>query len=115
MRVVIEDTAEEAAECVARSVADAIRANPRLVLGVATGRTMEPVYAALARLHREAGLTLGEVRTFNLDEYMGAAREDPWSFGRFTLQHLVEPTDLPASSVGGGATTCTTLRRSSTR
>lgn len=99
MRVVIEDSAEQAAACVARAVADAVRANPRLVLGVATGRTMEPVYARLAALHREAGLSLREVRAFNLDEYMGAARDDPWSFHCFTLRHLVEPTDLPAASL----------------
>ncbi len=99
LRVVIEATAEEAASCVARGVADAIRANPRLVLGVATGRTMEPVYASLAGLYREAGLALREVRAFNLDEYVGAARDDPWSFHRFILEHLAEPTDLPASAV----------------
>jgi glucosamine-6-phosphate deaminase len=60
---------------------------------------VEPVYARLAAIHRDEGLSLRGITTFNLDEYVGATRDDAWSFYRFTLRHLVEPTDLPAASV----------------
>ncbi len=99
MRVVIESSAKAAADRVARTLADAIRSNPHCVLGLATGRTVEPVYTRLAAIHRDEGLSLRGVTTFNLDEYVGASRDDEWSFYRFTFRHLVEPTDLPAASV----------------
>jgi glucosamine-6-phosphate deaminase len=99
VRIVIESSAQAAEERIARIVADAIRWNPSCVLGLAAGRTVEPVYARLAAIHREEGLSLRTVTTFNLDEYVGATHDDSWSFHRFVAEHLVEPTDLPASSV----------------
>lgn len=68
-------------------------------LGLATGRTMEPVYAALAA--RWAGLEPGE-RTglaaqwcsVNLDEYVGLPAADPRSFRAFMHQHLAQPLGL---------------------
>ena len=99
MRVVIESSAQAAADRAARSLADSVRSNPHCVLGLATGRTVEPVYARLAALHRDQGLSLRSVTAFNLDEYVGASRDDAWSFYRFAFRHLVEPTDLPAASL----------------
>src|SRR5204863_505625 len=48
-----------------------LRANPHLVLGLATGRTMESVYRLLVRMHRKEGLDFSLCSTFNLDEYGG--------------------------------------------
>ncbi len=76
MRVVIESSAEAAAGLVARSLADVIRSNPGCALGLATGRTVEPVYTRLAAIHRDERLSLRGVTTFNLDEYVGASRDD---------------------------------------
>ncbi len=99
LRVVIESSAQAAADRVAQIIADAIRAAPACVLGLAAGRTMEPVYARLATIHKQGKLSLGAVEAFTLDEYVGATRDDEWSFYRFIFRHLVEKTDLPASSV----------------
>jgi glucosamine-6-phosphate deaminase len=99
VRVVIEATAEAAVERVARCVADRVRSYPRSVLGLATGRTMEPVYAKLVHWHQFEGLSLRDVRSFNLDEYVGAAPDASWSMRAFVFRHLVERTDLPPSHV----------------
>lgn len=99
MRVVIEASADAAAECVARRIANRVRAHPRSVLGLATGRTMEPVYARLVRWHQREGLSLRDVCSFNLDEYVGAAPDAEWSMRAFLFRHLVLPTDLPPSRV----------------
>src|SRR3990170_2527785 len=50
MEVIIRPTAAAAAGLVARLVANDLHANPRLVLGLATGRTMERVYERLPAL-----------------------------------------------------------------
>ncbi len=77
---------------------------PSRPLGLATGRTMEPVYAALAR--RVAALEPAarqrlrqEWLSFNLDEYVGLAPADPRSFAAFMAEHLVRPLGLPPGRV----------------
>jgi glucosamine-6-phosphate deaminase len=71
MEVVIRPNAEAATDLVARVIASELRSNPCLVIGLATGRTMEAVYARLVKMHREEGLDFSACRTFNLDEYVG--------------------------------------------
>ena len=41
MEIIIRPTAESASDLVARVIADELRAKPNLVLGLATGNTME--------------------------------------------------------------------------
>jgi glucosamine-6-phosphate deaminase len=53
MEVVIRPNADAATDLVARVIARELRDNPRLVMGLATGRTMESVYARLVQMHRE--------------------------------------------------------------
>ena len=71
MEVIIRPTEAAAARLVADLVVSCIRDKPGLVLGLATGRTMEGVYDVLASMHREGGLSFARVTTFNLDEYLG--------------------------------------------
>ncbi|MFM7513558.1 MAG: glucosamine-6-phosphate deaminase [Cyanobium sp.] len=71
-------------------------------LGLATGRTMEPVYAALVRRvaaleqHQQQGLRQRWL-SFNLDEYVGLGAADPGSFHAAMHRHLLEPLQLPPS------------------
>jgi glucosamine-6-phosphate deaminase len=71
MEVLILPDAERATSLVARFIGNELRLRPHLVLGMATGRTMEAVYEKLVRHHREEGLDFSLCRTFNLDEYVG--------------------------------------------
>lgn len=71
MEVIVRPNAETATDLVARVIATELRGNPRLVIGLATGRTMEAVYARLVQLHRKEGLDFSACHTFNLDEYVG--------------------------------------------
>ncbi|MDF1646484.1 MAG: 6-phosphogluconolactonase [Legionellaceae bacterium] len=68
----------------ARAIADAIKKkaeqNKPFVLGLATGSTMEPVYAELIRLHQAGELSFSHVKCFNLDNYVGLPRDDRNSF-----------------------------------
>lgn len=69
-------------------------------LGLATGRTMEPVYAALVRRVRalpaaEAEALRASWCSFNLDEYVGLAATDGRSFAAFMTGALAVPLALP--------------------
>ncbi len=88
MEVVICSDAGTAAQLVARLVAARVRAKPDLVLGLATGRTMERVYDHLAAMHRDTGLDFSRCRTFNLDEYIGLPADDEHSYRHYMDRHL---------------------------
>jgi len=94
VEVIIQSTPAAAAELLAKLIAHDLRANPRLVLGLATGRTMESVYDRLARMHRESGLSFAGTRTFNLDEYVGLPGSDPHSYRHYMQEHLFRHVDV---------------------
>ncbi|MFH1477553.1 MAG: glucosamine-6-phosphate deaminase [Verrucomicrobiota bacterium] len=94
MEVIIQPDFDTAARLVARLIAKALRRNPRLVLGLATGRTMERVYALLADMHKQAGLDFAHCRTFNLDEYVGLPPEDNNSYRFYMDQHLFSKINI---------------------
>jgi glucosamine-6-phosphate deaminase len=88
MEVIIQPTAQAVSDLVARLIAHELRANPHLVLGLATGRTMESVYAHLVRMHREQALDFSLCSTFNLDEYVGLPASDRHSYRHYMNHHL---------------------------
>ncbi len=88
MEVVVQPNADAAAGLVAREIGRALRENPRLVLGLATGRTMDLVYGLLVRMYREEGLDFSSCRTFNLDEYVGLPASHPNSYRHYMNHHL---------------------------
>ncbi|MEB3322142.1 MAG: 6-phosphogluconolactonase [Synechococcaceae cyanobacterium] len=72
---------------------------PERPLGLATGRTMAPVFRALARRFSrlpadEAGRVRSEWCSFNLDEYIGLESGDPRSFTAAMERDLVAPLGL---------------------
>lgn len=106
MEVIIQADAKIACDLVADLAARELRANPRLVLGLATGRTMELVYARLVQIHQAGGLDFSKCRTFNLDEYVGLAGDHPNSYRYYMNHHLfrhvnIDPrnTHLPDGAV----------------
>lgn len=94
MEAIIRPDESSAAELVARIIGKELRANPSLVLGLATGRTMETVYRLLVQMHRDEGLDFSLCRTFNLDEYVGLAPEDPHSYRYYMNQHLFKQVNI---------------------
>lgn len=92
------------AEHVAGLILEAMLDGSGWPLGLATGRTMEPVYAALVRrLAALAPQQQERVRqrwlSFNLDEYVGLAAADPGSFRAAMHRHLLQPLQLAPSRV----------------
>ena len=75
-------------------IAKDLRANVHLVLGLATGRTMETVYSQLVRMHRQEGLDFSLCSTFNLDEYVGLAPDDPHSYRHYMNEHLFRQVNI---------------------
>jgi glucosamine-6-phosphate deaminase len=94
VEAIIRPNQESAARLVARLIAKEVRAQPSLVLGLATGVTMGSVYDLLARMRREEQLDFSLCRTFNLDEYIGLAPSDPHSYRYYMQEHLFQRVNI---------------------
>jgi glucosamine-6-phosphate deaminase len=96
-RVRIFPTASAASQSVAQQIADAVRSQPAVVLGLATGGTPVETYRDLVRMHREQGLDFSAVTTFNLDEYVGLPVDHACSYRRFMNEQLFDQLNIDPS------------------
>lgn len=94
MQVIIQDSKEAAVELTARTIARQLRHKPNSVIGLATGRTMEGLYARLVQMHTEEGLDFSLAVTFNLDEYVGLPPEHPNSYRHYMNTHLFHRVNI---------------------
>lgn len=72
----------------------AIRRNPRIVLGLPTGRTPVKMYERVVAACSRDYHCFRDVVTFNLDEYLGIASTHPGSYCTFMKQHLFDHIDI---------------------
>lgn len=99
MRVLIAPDAEAAAERAAELLARALQRRSELVLALATGRTAEPVYRALAARVARGEASLSRARAFALDELAGLPPGDPRSFAAVLERQVVASSDLPVHAL----------------
>ena len=97
-------SAEAVAQQAATELLAACLAQPRRPLGLATGRTMAPIYAAFAALVAERSAREREALrhhwcSFNLDEYVGLGPEDIGSFAAEMRERLCQPLGLSRDQV----------------
>lgn len=97
MRIIQCQSTEEAVTTVASMVLEKIAAHPASVIGLATGRTMEPVYASLAEQVKKSEVSLEETFFFMLDEYVGLPDNHPSGFKYYIKEHVIEPLELNES------------------
>jgi glucosamine-6-phosphate deaminase len=79
-------------------VVAALRADPGLVLGVATGSSPITTYRALAAA-RTAGLDFSAVRCVALDEYLGLPDSDPASYHAYVRREVAVPLGIRPTNV----------------
>lgn len=95
MNLVVKANYQDLSAEAAGIVAQAIRANPRINVCLATGQTPVGMFRELVRLHREAGLDFRNVGMFHLDEYLDLSPEHPGTFRSCLQKELFEPIGLP--------------------
>lgn len=88
MVVHVFKTPEELAQAAAMVFAAQIAKKPDTVLGLATGSTPVGTYRELARLNRLGLIDFSEVRTYNLDEYIGLEPTHDQSYRYFMNDNL---------------------------
>lgn len=99
MRIILSRSTEEAVETVAQMVLERIESNPTSVIGLATGRTMEPVYAEMVKQSHSRPFHFEKSFFFMLDEYFGLPDHHPSSFKHYIETHFVNPLKLKPDQV----------------
>jgi glucosamine-6-phosphate deaminase len=94
MRIILSKSTEEAVDAVTTIVMDKITSYPNLVMGLATGRTMEPVYAEWVARAQKNSIKMDKAFFFMLDEYIGIDDNHPSSFKTYIKQRLMLPLKL---------------------
>ena len=99
VKVLIVKNYEELSLETALRIAEAVRSNPDIVLGLATGGTPLGCYRELIRMHREEGLSFSRVTTFNLDEYVGLPPSHPQSYHYYMFHNFFDHVDVRRENV----------------
>jgi len=87
MLLIFHDTAS-ASDYVSSTLIEKVRTKPKAVLGLATGGTMEPIYARFVEQALRLQLDVSGLTTFNLDEYVGLRPDHPKSYAAYMHHHL---------------------------
>lgn len=95
MKIVICRRPDQATFLAAHVMTDVLgRDRQKAVLGLATGRTMEAIYAHLIERFRAGMLDFSRCTTFNLDEYVGIPPEDRHSYRYYMNKHLFSHVNI---------------------
>src|SRR4030042_602691 len=94
MEVINQKNEQSAALLTARIIPSALIKTPHLVLGLATGTTMELVYSILVDFYLKEKLDFSLCRTFNLDEYVGLPPEHENSYRSYMNKHLFSKVNI---------------------
>lgn len=94
MEVIIQKDEHAAALLTASVISSLLRKKPHLVLGLATGKTMEQVYRILVEFRKNEGLDFSLCLTFNLDEYVGLPPEDRHSYRSYMNKNLFDNVNI---------------------
>lgn len=99
MRILLSSSPQEAVSIVAQMILDRIGQNPSVVLGLATGRTMGPVYAFLVKALLENKVDLKRSSFFLLDEYIGLSENHPSTFKHYIDTHFCSPLGIDPAQI----------------
>jgi glucosamine-6-phosphate deaminase len=94
MEVIIVPAAQDVGIAAARIISRLVAGKPGAILGLATGASVERVYAELALAHSNRALDFSRVTTFNLDEYVGLSPSHPASFHAFMEAHFLSRVNV---------------------
>ena len=93
IKVIRVKDAAEAAEKAFEVMKEFIK--PGKVLGLATGSTPLGLYAKMVEDHKQNGTSYKEIKSFNLDEYVGLPKTHPESYYAFMHRNLFDQIDIP--------------------
>ena len=105
MKVLSFETVAEVSDYAAKEIMNAIKGftptseKPYLVLGLPTGSTPVPVYERLVQAYKAGEISFKNVKTFNMDEYVGLTPDHPQSYHYFMQENLFQYVDIKPENI----------------
>ena len=94
MEIVVCKTKEQASKLAADMITAAVAKNPKTVLGLATGSTPVAMYNEMAKAVKAKKASYKQVKSWNLDEYVGLAGTHNQSYRYFMNENLFKLIDI---------------------
>ena len=94
IRFIYGKTNEEASVSAAQVIADIVKAKPECVLGLATGSSPINTYRELIRMYNAGEISFKNVKSVNLDEYVGLTPDHDQSYRYFMDTNLFNHIDI---------------------
>ena len=94
MKVIIVKDYDEMSKEAFRVMHETVTGNPNAVLGLATGSTPIGLYKEMIKDHKENGTSYKNVKTANLDEYVGLDYSSDQSYVYFMRHNLFDHIDV---------------------
>ncbi|MBE6536586.1 MAG: glucosamine-6-phosphate deaminase [Ruminococcaceae bacterium] len=94
MKVYYSTTKKEAGVKAANSIASLLKSKPDAVLGLATGSSPIAMYDELAAMCERGEISFKDVKSINLDEYIGLDKEHDQSYAYFMKENLFGRVDI---------------------
>ncbi len=94
IKIVYAKTKDEAGKLAAGLVYDVVSNKPNATLGLATGSSPLGMYAEMIKMCKEGKLSFKNVKTVNLDEYVGLSADHDQSYAYFMRNNLFYHIDI---------------------
>lgn len=83
MNVIVTKDYKDSCKIVAGLIEEQVKKDSKSKLGLATGGTAEKVYPYLVDAYRQGRVSFKDVKTVNLDEYVGLSPDNPQSYRNY--------------------------------
>lgn len=94
MNIMTFKTNEELNKTGANIIASLVQTKPNAVLGLATGSTPIGIYQELIELNKQGLVSFKQVKSYNLDEYVGLPDGHPETYRSFMNKQLFDHIDI---------------------
>lgn len=99
MKIIKASDYEQLSEKAAKITIELVKEKPDAVLGLATGGTPVLTYKLLVDYHRKLHMSFRDVKTINLDEYIGLPEDHPQSYHYFMYNKLFNHIDIRPENI----------------
>lgn len=99
MKIIAVNDYTELSEIASKIIIEKVKSQPDSVLGLATGSTPEKTYKLLIQDHQLNATTYHNVRTVNLDEYVGLSNNHLHSYHYYMFHKLFKHLDLKMDNI----------------
>ncbi len=99
MEVIIKSNYQEMSLLAAKYLLDTVKGKSDAVIGLPTGSTPLEMYSAVVEECRKNTISFQNVKTFNLDEYIGLGKTDENSYYYFMNTNLFSHIDIKKENI----------------